>query len=161
MASQICHPSLCSGLGDTNSRRNAHGTGPMDDTGLCLAWDQPQAISLQACFPYSGCFIKSLSLASTSAGHIHCPGCLMLPASWHRAWVPCLRGWSRLSGPLFQPSCVCPLCASANGSRGMFAVSTPAGAEGMRPYPPAAQVPWVQPLPGWLGLVGKRAAPHL
>lgn len=86
----------------------------------------------------------------------HCPSCLTLPASWHRPWVPCLRGWSRLSGPLFQPSCVCPLCASANGSRSMFAVSTPAGAEGMRPSPPAAQVPWVQP-PPWVVGVGRQA----
>ena len=69
MASQICHQGLCPSLGGTNSRKDANGTGPMDKTGQCPAWDQPWTIILCASPPYSGCLVKGLSLASISVDH--------------------------------------------------------------------------------------------
>lgn len=69
MASQICHESLCPGLGNVDSGKDAHGMGPVDKTGLCPTWDQPWTVSLCADPPSSGYLVKGLSLASTSGDH--------------------------------------------------------------------------------------------
>lgn len=121
---------------DTNSGRGAYevsnGMGPMYKTTLCpfsstQYVDQPWALGPHAS-PALWIACQGPIPSSYLCGP-HCPGCSMLPASWRRHWGPHFGGWSRLSGPLFQPSCVCPLCVSANGNRSMFAVSTPAGTQ--------------------------------
>lgn len=89
----------------------------------------------------------------------HCPGCWMLPASWHRQWALVWEADHGL-GP-FVPAFLClpTLCLGEWESQHVCCVNTSWNpvieiAEGVRPHPPAA---WGPVPPSAVG-VGKQVS---